>query len=149
MRKINGFELNEANRNKEIKIRNVMLTTHRILGYAALAGMAGQAFTGIQIYNGHDQYKGLHEGLAGFTSITYFGSAGMMLFAPPWKSDRAPGYSNTKLHKYLAITHLACMITTLATAGGAERPGTVRDVHRAAAISAFGSLFVSTVVINL
>lgn len=148
MRYIPGFEYSEKNRNKEVVYRHYMLKAHRFLGYGVLAGMLGQALTGIQLYNGNTQYKDLHEGLAAYTNIVYFTSGGLMLFAPPWKSDRAPGYSNTKAHKYLSFVHISCMIASNMLADVAEKPGLGRDMHRATAYIAFGTYFVSTVVIH-
>lgn len=148
MRQIPGMQLNEQNRQREVKWRTYMLKAHRLLGYATILGMAGQALTGIQLYKGNTEYKDLHEGFAGYTLATYFTSSAMMLFAPPWKTDRAKGYSNTKLHKYLAMIHMGSMIASLASAGGAEHPGFIRDFHRATAFTAFGTYFISTVIIH-
>jgi hypothetical protein len=154
MRAIPGNELNETNRMREVKWRSNMLKAHRLLGYATILGMIGQAYTGAKLYNTpkeskeYDNFKGLHSGFAGYTTATYFTSGGLMLFAPPWTGDRAPGYSNTKLHKYLSMVHMSCMIASLITADGAGHPGFIRDFHRATAYAAFGTYFISTVIIH-
>ena len=158
IRMIPGNELSETNRLREVKWRTYMLKAHRFLGYATILGMVGQAYTGAKLYSlgsfgegeskEYDKWKDLHGGFAGFACTTYFASGGLMLFAPPWKSDRAPGYSNTKLHKYLAMVHMTSMIASLITADGAGHPGFVRDFHRATAFAAFGTYFISTVIIH-
>lgn len=160
IRQIPGMQLNEQNRAREVKWRTYMLKAHRLLGYATIIGMAGQAITGAKMYkmdkydadgeenNQYDKWKGIHEGFAAYTIATYFTSGGMMLLAPPWKTDRAAGYSNTKLHKYLSFLHMGCMIASIASAGGAEHPGFVRDFHRATAFTAFGTYFISTFIIH-
>lgn len=148
MRNFNGFELNEQNRLREVKWRNNMLKAHKILGYAAIVGMAGMAYTGVKLYEGDRSYNGLHEGFATFTYATYFTSGGLILFAPPWQTDRAQGYSNIKLHKYLSFLHMGLMATAIATADGADKKGFVRDLHRASAFGAFGTYFVSTLIVE-
>ncbi len=148
IRALPSLEVTEKNRIREIKWRRYMLSGHKILGYASILGMIGQAYTGVLLYKGERSYKDLHEKFAAFTNITYFTSGGLMLFAPPWRSDRAPGYSNTKTHKYLSIVHLSCMITSNILADVAEDPGFGRDMHRTTAFLAFGSFFISSVVIN-
>lgn len=148
IRYINGFELNEQNRLREVKWRSNMLKAHKILGYATIVGMAGMAYTGVKLYNGDRTYKDLHEGFATYTYATYFTSGGLMLFAPPWQTDRVLGYSNIKLHKYLSFLHMGLMATAIATAGGSENPGLIRNVHRASAFGAFGTYFVSTIIIE-
>lgn len=148
MRKINGFELNEQNRLREVKWRSNMLKAHKVLGYASIVGMAGMAYTGVKLYNGDGSYEDLHSGFAVYTNVTYFTSGSLMLFAPPWQTDRVPGYSNIKLHKYLSFLHMGLMATALLTADGSEDPGFVRDLHRASAFGAFGVFFVSTVILE-
>ena len=43
--------LNMEQRQKELKVRRVMLTTHQVLGYATLAAMVAQGIIGGKLYN--------------------------------------------------------------------------------------------------
>jgi hypothetical protein len=148
MRHFDSFKLSEEGRDHELEIRDKMLTAHRYLGYATLAGMLAQGVVGERLYQGHTGLKGLHEGLAGAVNIGYFTSASMALFAPPRAKDRAPGFSKVKLHKYLSIVHLSSMIATNILSGMTENNSDLKTLHRATAYTAFGSFFASMVVIS-
>ena len=53
--------LNMEQRQKELKVRRVMLTTHQVLGYATLAAMVAQGIIGGKLYNGDDSLYELHK----------------------------------------------------------------------------------------
>ena len=148
MRHFDYFELTETGRDREMEIRNTMLTAHRYAGYATLAGMIAQGFVGQKLYNGDKSMKGLHEGLAGVVNFGYFTTAGLALFAPPRMQDRAKGFSMVKLHKYLAIVHLSTMVATNILSGMTEDNPSLVPYHRAVAYTAFGSFFASMVIIH-
>ncbi len=148
IRNIPGFELNKEQREQEQQIRRIMITAHQYTGYATLAGMLAQGFVGAKLYNGDTSLRGAHEALAGYVNFTYFTTAGLALFAPPRMKNRH-GYSNAKLHQYLSIIHLTSMIATNILAGQLEGGDpTVKTWHRATAYTAFGSFFVSMLVIK-
>jgi len=149
IRKINYFNLTEESRDRELTIRSYMITGHRILGYGSLLGMIGTGITGQKLITGDQSIKDLHEGFAGFTNAVYFSSLGFALFAPPPMKDRARGLTKLKAHKILSVIHFASMIGTNVLSGMLEDNPELRPYHRAAAISAFSSLFVATIVINL
>lgn len=148
MRNIDYFKLSEAERDMELDIRSKMITAHRYLGYATLAGMLAQGIVGAQLYNGDRNLKDAHEVLAGAVNIGYFSTAGLALFAPPRNRNNAKGFSTLKLHKALAIVHLSAMIATNILADDSSENANTRTWHRAAAYTAFGSFFVSMVVIH-
>ena len=50
LRKINLSPLNQEQRQKELKLRRVMLKTHQIIGFVTLAGMITQGFLGGKLY---------------------------------------------------------------------------------------------------
>ena len=64
---------------REMKIRNKMITAHKFLGYATLAGLASECIAGILLDNGKN-VRGLHSGLAGITNVAYFSTATLALF---------------------------------------------------------------------
>jgi hypothetical protein len=148
MRKIGYFTLSEESRDRELEIRDVMFRAHRYLGYATLAGMIAEGFVGERLYRGNSGLKDVHEGLAGAVNFGYFASASMALFAPPRATNRAPGFSTAKLHKYLSFVHLTSMIATNILSGMTEDNPSIRPYHRAAAYTAFGSFFAAIVVVH-
>lgn len=148
MRNFDSFELTPDNREKELKIRRIMLTTHQILGFATLGGMIAQGIVGARLYNGETNLKSAHELLAGAVNIGYFTTAGLALFAPPKLLDDRSGYSSIKLHKALAIIHFTSMVATNVLAGFLESNPELKPYHRAAAYTAFGSFAAAMIVIK-
>lgn len=148
MRNFDSFELTPDNREKELKIRRIMLTTHQILGFATLGGMIAQGIVGARLYNGETNLKSAHEMLAGAVNIGYFTTAGLALFAPPKLLDDRSGYSSIKLHKALAIIHFTSMVATNVLAGFLESNPELKPYHRAAAYTAFGYFAAAMIVIK-
>jgi hypothetical protein len=148
MRNFKSFQLNPTERQKELKIREVMLTTHQILGMITMAEMIAQGIIGTKLYNGNTSLKELHEGLAGAINITYFTTAGLVLFAPPKIINERKGYSSIKVHRLLAIVHFSAMITTNILADQLESNPKLRPYHRAAAFTAFSALATAMIVIK-
>ena len=136
-------------------IRDKMLTVHRYLGYATLAGMLAEGIVGIKLYNGDNSLRELHSTLATAINLTYFTSAGLALFAPPRRHSLPKGMNAVKVHEALAIVHFSAMIATdlLAPHVSERNPdvgssSNTKALHRDAAITAFGALFVSMIVIT-
>lgn len=148
MRSFNSFKLTPENRAKELKLRRTMLVIHQGLGALTSLGMIGQAVVGTKLYNGDAGVKDLHEGLAMGINITYFTTATMSLFSPPKMLNERKGYSSIKIHRYLAVLHLAGMITTNILADELENRPDLRKWHRAAAITTLASFVAAEVIIK-
>ncbi len=128
-------------RQKELKLRRIMLTTHQILGYTTLAAMVAQGIIGGKLYNGdYDLYK-LHKDMGMVVNISYFTTAGLSLFTPPpLINKKIKGFSSIKAHKTLATVHLSAMVVTNIYK---DRD---RDIHKTAAYTAFGSYALAILV---
>ncbi len=149
MRNFNKFELSESSRNTEMYIRSYSIRAHEYLGYASLVGMIGTGITGQQLYTGNPKNKDLHEGLAGFTNICYFSTAAVALLQPPPMQNREGGLTKLRIHRALSIIHLSSMIATNVISGLQKDNTSLKPYHKAAAITAFSSLFLATIVIKL
>jgi len=133
--------LNIEQRQKELNVRRVMLTTHQVLGYATLAAMIAQGIIGGKLYNGDDSLYELHKTMGDVVNIGYFTTAGMSLFAPPpLINKKVRGFSSIKAHKILATVHFSAMIATNIY------KDKNRDIHRTAAYTAFGSYAMAVLV---
>lgn len=148
MRNSAYFKLTPEKRQRELKVRRIMLSTHQALGFATLAGMVAQGIIGTQLYNGNTNLKDTHELVAVGINISYFTAAGLALFAPPKMLDERKGYSSIKVHKILAVIHLTSMIATNILAGQMETNPDLRPYHRAAAFTAFGALAAAMIIIK-
>ena len=94
--------LNGEQRQKELKLRRVMLKTHQIIGFVTLAGMITQGFLGGKLYNNWrlDRYN-THKTVGNLTSISYFTGAGLSLFSPPPLINKIyKGLNSIKAYKY-------------------------------------------------
>ncbi|MBP1677332.1 MAG: hypothetical protein H6Q20_1891 [Bacteroidetes bacterium] len=149
MRNFKKFELSRESRDIEMNIRSIAIAAHQYLGYATLLGMVGTGIAGQQLYKGSTSNKDLHEGLAGFTNICYYSTAVLALFQPPPMHNRASGFTKLRIHRTLSIIHLSSMIATNVLSGLQEDNSKLKPYHKAAAITAFSSLFLATVVIKL
>jgi hypothetical protein len=148
MRNFGGFELTPENREKELKIRRTMLTTHQVIGFATLGGMIAQGVVGSKLYDGDYKLIKTHQNLATGLNIGYFTTAGLSLFAPPKLIDERKGVSTIKIHKALAIVHLSGMIATNILAQSIQDNPDLRPWHRAAAFTTFGAYAASMIVIK-
>lgn len=149
MRNFDAFKLSQASRNLEMQIRSITMTAHEYLGYASLLGMVGTAITGQRLYTGDSRNKDLHETFAGLTNVCYFSTAALGFLQPPPMYNREPGFTKLRIHRTLSIIHLTSMIATNVLSGMMEHNEKLRPYHKAAAITAFSSLFLATVVIKL
>ncbi|MEN6324473.1 MAG: hypothetical protein ABFD09_13460 [Proteiniphilum sp.] len=149
MRKKGKYQLTVDGREHEMEIRAQMNQIHRIAGYVSLAGMIGSGITGQMTYNGNNQAKSAHQIFTGVTNFSYFGSLALAVFSPPPMRDREAGFTKLNIHKTLAIVHVASMLATNILAEMLKQNSSLVPYHRAAAITAFSTLFVATVVINI
>jgi len=149
MRNFKIFDLTAENREREIEIRAGMNTAHQITGYLALAGMIGSGISGQLLYNGNHSAKDAHEACVAITNVAYVSSLAIGLFEPPPMRNRTTGFTKLNIHKTLAIVHVASMLATNILSGLMEDNPALVPYHRAAAITAFSSLFLATVVIKI
>ena len=82
-RKTGISKLSLEQREKELKVRNVMLKSHQIIGYLTLVGMVAQGIMGGKLYNGDYDLYNAHKTLGKWVTACYFTGAGLSLFAPP------------------------------------------------------------------
>ena len=127
-------KLSIEKREKELKVRNVMLKSHQIIGYLTLAGMVAQGIMGGRLYNGDYELYDAHKTLGKWVTASYFTGAGLSLFAPPpLVKKKMKGFNSIKAHKWLAYLHFSGMIAT--NAWSKED----RDWHKYAAYTTFAS----------
>ncbi len=148
MRKLNRFELTPEKRQKELKIRRVMLVAHQTMGFVTMGAMLSQIIIGAQLYNGHSNLKSTHEVLAGVTNVTYFTTVSLALFAPPKMIPDHKGYSSIKVHKILAIIHISGMIATDILGDLIESHPNLKPYHMAAAITTFAAFSAAMIIIK-
>ena len=127
-------KLSLEQREKELKVRNVMLKAHQIIGYLTLAGMVAQGIMGGRLYNGDYDLYDTHKTLGKWVTASYFTGAGLSLFTPPpLVKKKVKGFNSIKMHKWLAYIHFSGMIAT--NAWSKED----KDWHKYAAYSTFAS----------
>lgn len=140
-RKTGISKLSFKQREKELKVRNVMLKSHQILGYLTLGGMVAQGIMGGKLYNGEYELYETHKKLGRWVTASYFTGAGLSLFAPPpLIRNRVKGLNSIKAHKFLAYVHFSGMIAT--NAWSKED----RDWHKYAAYTTFVSYATAVLV---
>lgn len=140
-RKTGISKLSIAQRQKELKVRNVMLKTHQIIGYLTLAGMVAQGIMGGRLYNGDYELYDAHKTMGEWVTTSYFTGAGLSLFAPPpLVRKKTKGFNSIKAHKWLAYIHFSGMIAT--NAWSKED----RDWHKYAAYTTFASYATAVLV---
>lgn len=152
LRTSNVAPLTPEGRAKELKIRRTMLVTHQVMGFMTLGGFVAQGLVGANLYHASgDRYRRLqsaHEALATGVNISYSTTALLSLLAPPKMVGERRGLSSIKLHKYLAMIHIAGMITTNILANSLEGNPQLKPYHRAAAYTTFGAYALSVVAIK-
>ena len=140
-RKTGISKLSIAQRQKELKVRNVMLKTHQIIGYLTLAGMVAQGIMGGRLYNGDYELYDAHKTMGEWVTASYFTGAGLSLFAPPpLVRKKTKGFNSIKAHKWIAYIHFSGMIAT--NAWSKED----RDWHKYAAYTTFASYTTAVLV---
>ena len=75
-RKTGISKLSIAQRQKELKVRNVMLKTHQIIGYLTLAGMVAQGIMGGRLYNGDYELYDAHKTMGEWVTTSYLQGQG-------------------------------------------------------------------------
>ncbi len=152
VRLFGGNELTLERREKELRIRRSMLKLHTVMGLVTLAGFVAQGIVGSQLYNAQGEnyvrLRDLHEGMATAINIAYGTTALLSLTAPPPAVGQRRGISTIKLHKYLAIVHLAGMIATNVLASKIREDFTLKPYHRAAAYTTFGAFATAIIVLK-
>lgn len=160
MRTWGKMPLNDANREKELKIRRTMLVAHQVDGFVTLGLMVAQGIVGARLYSypvntdfrhdaGYRSIRNMHQDLGLATDITYFSTACLALFAPPPLINRkTKKTSSTTLHKYLAMIHFPAMVATNILAGYARHDTTLKALHRDAAYTAFASFGLAVLVMK-
>ena len=140
-RKTKLVPLTLENREKELKLRRTMLTTHQVIGYLTLAGMLAQGIIGGKLYNGDGSLYQTHKTMGKLVTVSYFTGAGLSLFAPPpLTNKKEKGMSSIKAHKWLATIHFSAMVATNLLSDQD------RKLHKAAAYTAFVSYATAVLV---
>jgi hypothetical protein len=152
LRVMNVAPLTPEGRIKELKIRRTMLVSHQVLGFVTLAGFVAQGIVGSKLYNAtgenYSRIKNTHEMLATAINITYATTALLSLTAPPKIVGERRGLSSIKIHKYLAVVHMAGMIATNILASAVQQNYSLKPYHRAAAYTTFGAFAASIIAIK-
>ena len=152
LRLTNVAPLTLAGREKELNVRRTMLSLHQIGGFVTLAGFVAQGIIGSQLYRAqgadYTRLRDLHAGVGLATTIAYGTSTLLSLTTPPATVGRRRGLSTIKLHKYLAVVHLAGMIATNVLASKIREDFSLKPYHRAAAYTTFGAYAVSILVLR-
>lgn len=141
LRKINLAPLTIEQREKELKLRRKMLNVHQAIGFLTLTGMIVQGVLGTQLYNRNYKLYKTHKTIGNLTTASYYTGASLSLFAPPpLSNNKNKGLNSAKAHKYLATLHFSAMTATAFLADQNIK------LHRAAALSAFGSYAAAIIV---
>lgn len=152
LRVMNAAPLTPEGRAKELKIRRAMLVSHQIGGFVTLAGFVAQGLLGARLYNaqGEDyvRIRRLHQASATFINISYGTTLALSLTTPPPIVGGGRGFTWIRAHKYLAVVHLAGMITTNILAHQIETNYKLKPYHRAAAYTTFGAYALSVAVLT-
>ena len=133
--------LSRQMREKELKVRRIMLKTHQVIGYTTLLAMIAQGFIGGKLYNGDNSLYDTHKTMGKIVNIGYFSGAGLSLFAPPpLINKKVRGLNSIKAHKILATIHFSAMLSTNYFS---DRD---REAHKASAYTLFGSYTAAVLV---
>ncbi|MEZ0485732.1 hypothetical protein [Fibrella aquatica] len=152
LRIANVSPLTVEGRSKELKVRRTMLKLHQIAGFVTLAGFIGQGILGSQLYkagaNDYFRLRNLHENMATAINLSYATTALLSLMAPPPAVGQRRGLSTIKLHKYLAVVHMAGMIATNVLASKIRENPELKPYHRTAAYTTFGAFATAIIVLK-
>ena len=136
--------LNLENREKELKIRKTMLTTHQAIGYLTLASMIAKGIIGGKLYNGDESFRSTHNTMGKVVNIGYFTGAGLSLFSPPplINKKKSKGFDSIKANKILATVHFSAMVATN------HYKHRDKKIHKASAYTAFASYATAVIVLK-
>ncbi len=98
-------------REYELSLRRVMLTTHQMLGFATLAFMLTADYFGQQVIDGNRHLGDTHQSFVTATIVSYSLTGLLAILSPP-PMIRRDEESTTTIHKTLAWIHVAGMILT-------------------------------------
>lgn len=139
-------------RRKELNVRRTMLGLHQVMGFVTLAGFVAQGIVGAQLYNAQgNEYTRLintHRNLSTAINYAYGTTALLSILSPPPAVGQRRGLSSVKLHKYLAVVHLAGMIATNVLGNQVRRNVELKPYHRAAAYTTFGAFATAIIVLK-
>ncbi len=152
LRVMNVAPLTPEGRIKELKVRRTMLRAHQVMGFVTLAGFVAQGIVGSKLYRAtgenYRRIKDTHEMLATGINIAYTTTALLSLTAPPKIVGERRGLSSIKIHKYLAVVHMAGMVATNILARKIQEDYSLKPYHRAAAYTTFGAFAASIIAIK-
>ena len=152
LRVLNVAPLTAESRSKELNVRRTMLVTHQIGGFVTLAGFVAQGLLGAKLYHaqGEDYVntKRWHQRTATFINVSYGTTLALSLLTPPPIIGSRRGLSTIKLHKYLAVMHLAGMVATNVLAGMIQENYQLKPYHRAAAYTTFVTYAASVIALK-
>lgn len=144
-----AFRLDEQNPVNDLrqmaKVRRKMLSVHQVLGMATVASMAVTIAGGYKAANGKG--GGLHESSLPFTIGLYSTTAFLALASPPKLVSARNQWDTIRVHRLLAVAHLAGMIITPMLAPEEER--TQVKWHRALGVATFATFSTSMLVLIL
>jgi hypothetical protein len=103
--------LSPGEREYELGIRRVMLTSHQILGFTTLALMLSADYFGQRVIDGNRRLGDTHQGFVAATIVSYSLTGILAILSPP-PLIRRDEESTTSIHKTLAWLHAAGMILT-------------------------------------
>jgi hypothetical protein len=125
-----SLPLTEENREKEMKWRRTLLTTHQIMGLATLGAMVTTVVYGQRILNENNfNLRGAHSTWAGITIGAYTATA-LLAFSTPPPMVRRGEWSTVSWHKALAWVHLTGMVLTPIVGSMIQHTGTLQSVHQ-------------------
>jgi hypothetical protein len=129
--------LSPETRKSEIALRRTMLTAHQVGGFLTLGLMLGSVYTGQQIIDGREQFRGAHQAFVVSTIASYSVTALLSVLSPP-PLIRRNEISTTTIHKTLAWVHFAGMVVTPILASAINRrSSSYEDKARVHQISAY------------
>jgi len=111
-----------------------------------------QGFLGAKLYNAQGQEyvdtKRWHERSATFINVSYGTTLLLSLTPPPPVIGSKRGFTWIKVHKYLAVAHLAGMIATNILAERIQDDFSLKPYHRAVAYGTFGAYAASVLALT-
>ncbi len=128
-----------------VQVRRRMLSLHQVLGLATVGVMGATVVAGQIAYNGNG--SGLHKALIPITTGMYGATAALALLSPPKLLSRGGGWDTVKVHRWLAVLHVAGMILTpmLAPDDGEGN----RSLHRTLGYATFATFSTAMLVVTL
>jgi hypothetical protein len=152
MRTLKISPLTPEGRQKELRVRRIMLKMHQFLGIVTVAAMGTSIYFGQKIKSGHyeyidemDTYGTVSAGLYGTTAL-------LQLLAPPPLVIRKAkgGWSSIRVHKTLAYFHFTGVIATAVTGVNLAREGdyTKMTPHQVSAYFTTASLAGAMIVMT-